>query len=114
LNDFVQPYICSPYDFGPTPDYSTNLEFQVVTFPGKVETISVTREIPQEQEMVERMARIILNKELEEVWPEVVFKTQLVLDSLIQSADLEKVVNKMIAVIYYYYDVVCKKVKAAM
>lgn len=87
LNDFVQPYVCSPYDFGPTPNYSTDLEFQHIVFPGKTETIVAPCDIPQEQQMVERMARIILSKQLEDFWPDIAYKTQRVLDLLVESAD---------------------------
>jgi len=37
VDDFVVPFVCSPHDFGPTPNYTTNVAFQHITFPGKSE-----------------------------------------------------------------------------
>lgn len=37
--------------------------------------------------MVEAMAKIILAKKLEDFWPDIAYKTQQVLDLLVESAD---------------------------
>lgn len=95
LNDFVQPYVCSPYDFGPTPNYTTNLEFQHIKFPGRTETIVVPCEIPQEQQMVEAMAKIVMDKQLDDYWPDIAYKTQLVLDYLTKSASEDSRVQQI-------------------
>jgi len=86
VDDFVVPFVCSPHDFGPTPNYTTNLGFQYITYPGKVEKIVVPCDKTQEQQMVDDMATLVLEKRVDEFWPEVAWKTQFVLDCLIRAA----------------------------